>query len=271
MIKLKNILDNSAYAIIGSANTNDDLELIERFLIYNRDFIKQFKYKIIAQNGSLSKESNEIWIKHFGECIFINLPVNRGKVLGTYGVMDLDNSIFEYTLQHKDQIKWVWKFSNDIIINSNIFDLDVEEADFYFLNNIGYSGVQKWGGVENLTDILMRYETYYPQTFFYIIKNDIDYLSDMNLINKMYELNLKTPNKQPWELGIEFSCEKLLLDCVERNKLRKHQLLDKETLNKLINLIYMYKIADGSHKNILLTKLGNFCHFQNIDKPVISI
>ena len=62
---------------------------------------------------------------------------------------------------------------------------------------------------------------FYPQTIFYIIKNEIDYLNDIDFVNDTYNKNLLQPLLKPWELGFEFSCEDLLAKCVKRNKLKK--------------------------------------------------
>jgi len=60
----------------------------------------------------------------------------------------------------------------------------------------------------------------------------------------------------------------LLGDCVERNKLIKENLLPKEKYFKLLNIIKDFRIADSSHKSIMLE---NICHLQWLAQPIIEI
>jgi len=189
----------------------------------------------------------------------------------TFGTLDLDATIFK-TAKNLKGLKWIWKYSNDCIIEESIFDKEVNLADFYYFTNIGYSSLVQWKfDIDKLVDDVYTGLTMYPQTNFYIIRSDVDELLDSESLFNMYELWLDQPEKKPWELFKGIDCESVLLSCVERNKLVSHQLLDKPTLYTLCKLINDTALADGSYKNIMFSDIGNFCHYQYIDNNILVI
>ena len=278
-IKLKSIVDTSCYATAGMVASEKDIELAESYILYNKEFIDKFPYVITSNNklsvntdDSLLAKYNSLWKDYFGDRV-INLPAkeNRGH---TFGTMDIENAIFEYTKLHKDKIKWVWKFSFDIICNIEILEREVEEADFYYINNIGYKYLadNKFDINECIRKIISK-EYMYPQTPYYIIKNDIDELNDSIKYNTYYEQFIKRTDKniKPWELMPGCDCESFLNDCVIRNNYTSYNLLYDSEYKDLLNNVLKYKMVDGSLKNIMFSGLGNLCHFQYPENEVIII
>ena len=269
---LRSILPKSAYATIGHISNENDLKTLEAFIKFNAPFLVKFPIHIIAQNAvtpELKDKANNLWKQYYPQCVIIDHNENKGH---TFGTLELDNSIFEYTLQHKSKIKYVWKCGNDVIMDSSIFDVTVENADLYFLNNIGYNAFTQENGDFKALFNKVKLKTYfYPQTWFFILKNDFDYLNSKELIKDGYEKWKLTPEKKPWEVYEGIDCETQLKECVKRNKLTTYHLLDEVSLERLLNAIGHYQIHDGSHKNLVYTKLGNLCHYQYTDKTVLPI
>jgi hypothetical protein len=113
-------------------------------------------------------------------------------------------------------------------------------------------------------------EDFYPQTIFYFINVlKTDYLNDREHINETYN-KIKAANSNTGKL-IDYGFrtnEALLRECVERNNLVKENLLPREKYLKLLNIIKDFRIADCSHKGIMLE---NICHMQWLAQPIIEI
>lgn len=267
-MKLLEILDSSAYCSIGTINTDRDLGILERFIMQNENLIKRFPYKIVAVNGEFAYKADLIWTAYFPDITVINTRRNLGH---TFGTLDLDAAIFKEAKKNP-KLKWIWKFSNDILIEESIFDKEVGLADFYYFNNVGYSSLVQWKfDIKQLVSDLYDGSTMYPQTNFYIIRSNVDELIDTDKLADMYEQWKNTPEKKPWELFKGIDCESVLLNCVARNKLITYQLLDKASLTKLCEHIQRTNLTDGSFKNIMFSDIGNFCHYQYVDENVLVI
>jgi hypothetical protein len=264
-MKLKEIINKSVYCTDGYISSKETLNTLEQYILYNLQILKEFKHIIIATNyksyPDLVDENNKLWKKYFPECILIDLKINRGH---SFGTADLDNALFNYCKEN--QIDWICKSDNDIIIQDQILDKEVDEADFYYLNGIGYGGMVKYNFD---LDIIMN-EDFYPQTGFYFMDvSKIDYLNDENHVNEIYNKiqNISDYNNKAWEYGFK-SCELLLKECVERNNLSKYHLISQEKYNILLNVIKDNNIHDPSHKNIMIEGI---CHFQYPTQQVIEI
>ena len=75
-------------------------------------------------------------------------------------------------------------------------------------------------------------------------------------------------NGKIWEYIEGWSCELFLKQCVERNNLTKHYLLDINKHNKLCDAVRIYGVGDPSHKNIMIEGI---CHFHSPNQDVIEI
>jgi len=273
---LKELLSTSAYATIGYISSEADIETLFKFINFNKEFLTQFPKIIVSQNAddmSLLQKANQVWVDIFGDkAVIIKNEVNRGHTFGTF---DLDNNIFEYASKNKSKIKWVWKGANDMLFMKSIFDVLVDnKGDFYYINNLGYNSFIQYNmDYSKLEEDILSGEYFYPQTNFYIIKNNIDYLNNKDEVDAGYEKFTKDnpDGKKPWELVPGMDCETHLKKCVERNQLSKVQLMDKYTIQKLISVVYHNNIHDGSHKNITFQTLGNICHYQFLNQQIIQI
>ena len=148
-----------------------------------------------------------------------------------------------------------------------ILDKEIKEADFYYLNGIGYGGMILYDF--NFDKIIE--ENFYPQTNFYFINVlKTDFLNDKIFLNKTYDYiqTLSDYNGKIWEYIKGWSCEDLLKNCVERNKLSKHHLIPEKKYLSLLQLVRDNQIHDCSHKNIMIEGI---CHFQYNNQQIIEI
>lgn len=266
-MNLKQLINKSVYGTIGYISSQDDLDLVEQYILYNLPVLKEFKQIIVATNYKdpsnidLISQNNSLWTKYFQDCYHINSPINRGH---NFGTADLDNMIFDLCKIHN--IKWLCKSSNDMILQESILNKEIEESDFYYLNGIGYGGMEKYDF--NFDRIING--DFYPQTNFYFLNVfKTDFLNDDNHINEIYNKiqKISNYNGRAWEYGFK-SCETLLKECIERNKLFKYHLVSEKNYYILLQLIKDNNIHDSSHKNIMIEGI---CHYQNNNQQIIII
>jgi len=262
-MNLKQLINKSVYGTIGYLQSYSDIELLSQYISYNYPILKEFKQIVVATNyGSpLQSENTLLWKTFFPDCIILDSEVNRGH---NFGTADLDNLIFDYCKENN--IKWLCKSANDMIFQESILNKEIEEANFYYLNGIGYGGMIQY----NFDFNQIIKEDFYPQTNFYFINiSKIDYLNDKNHIDEIYNKIQNTPdyNGKAWEYGFR-SCETLLKEGIERNKLFKYHLIPQKKYIILLQLIKDNIIHDPSHKNIMIEGI---CHFQDPIQNIIEI
>lgn len=249
---------------MGYISSQDDIDLLEQYILYNHPILIEFKQIVISTNyGSpLQEENTKMWKKYFPNCVLIDSKINRGH---NHGYIDLENLIFDWCKENHEE--WLCKVSNDVIIQEYILDKQVEEADFYYLNGIGVGGMVKY---DFDFDRILN-EDFYPQGNFYILNvSKCDYISDKTYMDETYEYIQSLPdyNGKIWEYIEGWTCEDFLKQCIERNNLSKHHLIPKEKYRILLQVIKDYNIHDCSHKNIMIEGI---CHFQNNNQQIIEI
>jgi hypothetical protein len=264
-MNLKQLINKSIYGTIGYISSQDDLNLLEQYISYNLPVLKEFKQIIVATNykdNSLASKNNELWSKYFSNCVCLDSKINRGHTLGT---ADLDNIVFDYCKKNNEE--WLCKSANDVIINESILTKEIDEADFYYLGGIGFSGLNDY----NFDFEKIFKEVFYPQTNFYFINvSKTDYLNSKQDLNDAYTLTQTTPNYNGriFDYIEGFCCEQILRQCVERNNLTTLPLLSKEEYFTLLEVVKQYNVHDGSHKNIMMSGV---CHFHFAEQPIIEI
>lgn len=261
---LKQLINKSTYGTIGYIASEDDLIRMEQYILYNLEVLKEFNNIVVATNynGDFQEQNTQIWKKYFPNCIILDLPVNRGH---NFGTADLDNKVFDYC--KKNNIEWLCKGANDVLLQSKLLDIEIKEADFYYLNGFSFETTY----IYNFDPQKLNENHFTPQTNFYLINvSKTDYLTNKEYLSETYEITKTIPNynNKPWEYIKGWSCEEFLAECVVRNNLKRSHLLNGEYYLKLFNTIKGYKIGDPSHKNIFLRGI---CHFQFPDQPVLEI
>jgi hypothetical protein len=264
-MNLKQLINKSAYATIGYIESKDDLDILESYIQYNLNILKEFKHIVVATNYkdlSLKADNKSLWNKYFPESIILDSEINRGH---NFGTADLDNIVFDYCKEN--EFEWMFKTANDFIFQDNIFNVNIDESDFYYLNGISHETLYL-----NQFDYNKIYSEYfYPQTNSYFINVlKCDYLNDKEYLDKTYEYSKTIPNYNGkiWEYIKGWSCEDFLKNCVERNNLSKSYLLDYQTHIKLCESIKNYGIGDPSHKNIVI---NGICHLHYFNHNVLEI
>jgi len=261
---LKELINKSIYGGMGYISSQDDIDLLEQYILYNHPVLKEFKQVIVSTNYSspLQKENTQMWKKYFPNCVILDSKVNRGH---NHGYIDLENLIFDWCKENNEE--WLCKVSNDVIIQKSILDKQVEEADFYYLNGIGYGGMVQYDfDFKRIID-----EDFYPQGNFYFLNiPKCDYISDKTYMDETYEYiqNISNYSGKIWEYIEGWSCESFLKQCVERNNLSKYHLIPQEKYVSLLQIVKKYNIQDCSHKNIMVEGI---CHFQYPNQQVIEI
>jgi hypothetical protein len=267
-MNLKQLINKSVYSTIGYISSQDDLDLLEQYILYNLPVLKEFKRIAIFTNykdysdTDLILKNNQLWTKYFPNCGYINNPTNRGH---NFGTADLDNLTVKYCKLRGDE--WLCKSANDIILQESILEKQIEEADFYYLNGIGYGGMISY----NFDFDKIVNEEFYPQTNFYFINiSKTDYLNNKEYLDETYEYIQTIPNYNGkiWEYINGWSCEDFLKQCIERNKLSKYHLIPDEKYLSLLQLVKDNQIHDCSHKNIMIEGI---CHFQYNNQQIIEI
>ena len=264
-MNLKQLTNKSAYGTIGYIADETDLIRLEQYIYYNLEVLKEFSKILVATNysGDFQEQNTQIWKKYFPDCIIIDSPVNRGH---NFGTADLDNKVFDYCKENN--IEWLCKGANDIILTEKLLDWPIKEADFYYLNGFSFETIYK--NHFNLDELEKNHFT--PQTNFYFINvSKTDYLTSKEYLSETYSLVKTIPdyNNKPWEYIKGWSCEEFLAECVKRNNLNKFNLLNAGDLyEQLFNVIKTYYIGDPSHKNIMIQGV---CHFQNPEQSIFEL
>jgi hypothetical protein len=266
-MNLKQLINKSIYGTIGYISSQDDINLLEQYIIHNLPVLKEFKDIVVATNYkeldlNLINRHIDMWEKYFPNCYLIDSKINRGH---NFGTTDLDNLIFDWCKEHNEE--WLCKSASDVIIQESILFKEVEEADFYYLNGISYETLF----LNKFDYRKLFFNHFYPQTNFYFINvSKCDYLNDKNYLDETFEYSktILNYNGKIWEYIEGWSCENFLKNCTERNNLLKSYLLDEFTHNKLCNALKLYQVGDPSHKNIMIEGI---CHFQFPNQPIIEV
>lgn len=263
-MNLKQLINQSVYGTIGYILSQDDLDLLEQYILHNLPVLKEFKQIVVATNyGSpLQKENTLLWKTFFPDCIILDSEVNRGH---NFGTADLDNLVFNWCKQNGE--KWLCKSSNDVLLKESILDIQIEQSDFYYLNGIGYGGMVKYDfDFQTIIE-----QDFYPQTNFYFLNvAKTDWLNNERFLDETYEYTYTIPNYNGkiWEYIEGWSCETFLKQCIERNNLLKYHLIPQEKYLSLLQAIKEYNMHDCSHKNIMVEGI---CHFQYSNEQIIEI
>ena len=134
---LKEIINKSYYGPVDYINDLEDINRLEQYIIHNLLILNEFDNIVtsttyIDNNPELRVGVENTWKKYFPNSIHIETGISRGH---SFGAADNDNAIIDYC--KTNNIDWVCKSANDIIFDSTILDIEIDEADFYYINGIG--------------------------------------------------------------------------------------------------------------------------------------
>lgn len=262
-MKLVSLVNKSWYGSIGYIKDQNSIDTLGSYLLYNKPVLDKYKGHIFAFTYDTFYDTLKTTIHSlFPDAKIILLDKNRGH---NFGTADLDNTIFDYCKENN--IEWLCKTSNDVLLQPEILDIPIQEADFYYLNGIGYGGMVKYGFDNNR----IINEDFFPQTNFYFINvSKTDYLNDKEYIDKTYNeiQNISNYNGKIWEYIKGWECEGFLKQCIDRNNLSKYHLVSAKTYIKLLEYIKQQQIHDSSYKNIMI---DGICHYQHPKQQILVI
>ena len=253
----KEVMERSAYGTIGYIADPGDLQVLERHIVHNLPLLRRFTQVIVATNyggaspHELATGNREVWRRYFPDCAMLDSRHNRGHSIGT---SDLDNLVFDHC--KANGIGWLCKGANDVLLSAPVLDIEIQAADFYYLNAISYSAMRP----HDFDLARIGTHLFYPQTSFYAIDvSKTDFLIDKEFLDRSYAIVNRIPdyNGRIWEHIPRWSCELLLRKCVLRNGLTRCHLMDDAQFSRLLSVVQERGIEDCSHKNLTI---NGICH-----------
>lgn len=266
-MKLREIIKDSIYSPTGYIKDINTIDKVEAYIEKNKPVLKEFGFISVVFNyddKSVIEPYKKMWKSHFRNCWIDTVDVNRGH---NFGTADLDNKalINSKLLNHP----WLCKSDNDVVFleEDMLLDEEINEADFYYLNGIGYGGMEKYNF--DYDEIIKK--DFYPQTWFYFIKKDkVNFINDPIYLEYTWEQvqQIENYNGRVWEYIPGWSCEDLLKGCVNHFGLKSEHLINEKTYMDLISNVKIFNIHDCSHKNIIIRGI---CHLQYPEQNVLHI
>ena len=256
-MKFSEVVGKSAYGTIGYIADPDDLRILEQHIVHNLPLLTAFTQVIVATNyggaspRELAADTTEVWRRYVPDCVMLNSGRNRGHSIGT---SDLDNLVFDHC--KANDIEWLCKSANDVLLSAPVLDIEIQAADFYYLNAVSSSVLRQ----QDLDLARIGADLFFPQTNFYAINvSKTDFLIDKEFLDRSYAIVNRIPdyNGRIWEHIPRWSCELLLRKCVLRNGLTRCHLMDDAQFSRLLRLVQERSIEDCSHKNLTI---NGICH-----------
>jgi len=275
MVYLKNIASSSIIGFVDTINNEQQLLQGIQYFKYNISWLSSFNDIVYSLNGN--KHLCDYYINQI-QSISLNhniILLFSDNLNHTFGTFDNDHKIYQYASQNK-RFLYVWKFSNDIIADKSILDTIIDNSyDFFYINNIGFAAFNNLTK-EQLFENIKTQKYFYPQTNYYIYKNNIanwypNYSEIIRLKNLFDEIKKDHPEYYPWDAISGCDCESMLAKTIIDNKLKPYHLLSDDDTKKIIEAVYNYRIGDGSHKNIQYSNIGNLCHYHFVNQPILKI
>ena len=263
-MKFGEVVSRSVYGSIGYLRDPRDVALLERNLRHNLPLLGLFRGVVVATNygGDSTRElaalNRETWRRYVPDCVLLDSPVNRGHSIGT---SDLDNMVFDHC--KASGAPWLCKGASDVLLGAPVLDIEVDDADFYFLNAVSCRALPEVDGEHGETAL----DFFFPQTNFYAIDvGKTDFLVDKEFLDRSFAIVSRIPgyNGRIWEHIPGWSCENLLRKCVFRNGLTRCHLLDDAQFARLLRLVRERGIEDCSYKNLAI---AGICHVHETASP----
>lgn len=275
---LKQIISKSFFGTIATVKDEFSIRKLDLFLQYNLPLLSIFENRVVIAINKL-EDTPAVVVEAYKQTLALNVPGcvileinNRGHMFGT---IDLEEAILSYIKKNAPKTEYLFKSMDDVITYPYFLEVEVPEADFYYLPGFSYESIQKAGSKEKLYSIYENFESGFwtPQTTFFILRiNNVDnlYGSDIDYKHNIFiETKRSIPQIKPWEIpfDIKFDCETHLGRTVK--DMSKYCLIQSK-FKKLLDLVERYPIGDPSHKNIYFKDLG-ICHYHYYDQPVLEL
>lgn len=273
-MKLKDIIPYSCFGTIGTIVDEESIGKLKYFLFINSDVLNSFKNIVVSLNykeginEDIIKEYKAIWSDFRPDSIILIDDRNEGHMFGT---IELEERLLTW-IKYNITCDFIWKSMDDVMLRKEIFEVDVNNSDFYYLPGFSYDSVNRAGGKERLHRIYENFNLGFwtPQTTFFIIRSGLinSFYGDDVVGKKQsyFKERLKNPYLKPWEMpfDIKFDCETHL---GRTTKDMKKYCLAKDEFIKMLDFNDLYPITDPSHKNFYFKNIG-ICHYHFYNDPV---
>jgi hypothetical protein len=263
-MKFREILRRCVLGTIGYIGNRDHLAKAEWHIRRNLPILGEFRRILVATNficggdPGLAVANRAMWRSFFPDCIVLDSERNRGHAIGA---ADLDNLLFDHC--KANDIEWLCKGANDILLEPLLLEIEVESADFYFLNAIAFAAMKKYQfDFEAILSSL-----FFPQTNFYVINvAKTDYLVGKRFLDSSHAIVKGIPgfDGRIWEHIPNWSNENLLRKCVQRNCLTRCHLMDTALFLRVLKVVKEHAINDCSFKNL---EINGICHYHGVTAP----
>ncbi len=256
-MKFGEVVGRATYGATGFLAEAGDLGRLEAVILHNLPVLAQFREVLVAttyadrDREALSAANERLWRSYLPDVVLIDSIANRGHSIGT---ADLDNILFDACKASDTQ--WLCKSAIDVLLDELVLAIDVEEAQFYFLNAVSYDALAQHD--LDLTPFTEGF--FFPQTTFYAIDvTATDYLVDKAFLDRSWETVQRIPsyNGRIWEYLPGWSCENLLRLCVLRNELTTAHLITDEQWREVLRVIIDQRMTDCSFKGL---SINGICH-----------
>lgn len=267
-MKFHDVLARCVFGTTGYLESVADLDRSEQVVNANLPVLAAFDQVVVATNyaeGSdeqLRRANARMWRSLRADVVMLDSPRNRGHSIGTG---DLDNMLIEWCTS--SQRRWLCQSANDLVLSPRVLDIDVEPAQFYFINAVSYDAIaQREFNVDSFTG-----DYFYPQGTFWVMDVDgMDHLVDPGFLDASWRVvnRIDGYSGRIWEHIPGWAYENVLRQVVLRRGLTRHTLLTAEQWRRVLDLTAEHRISDCSLKGV---DLAGICHVQGLDDPLVPL
>lgn len=271
---IKDLLKETTAMVCGRIDSKENtVEKMYGIMKYNKDVIEQCSYVVLVLNRSSDvSESDMSEIYNFYKQEFENVfilqphPIGMGNQIG-HVCLDKTGYLFS---KNNLCTKYTMKISGDVLVEKRIMDVEINDADFYFIPGVGLNeAIGKWPEMVQEYKLTKGYNNVFLtyQTFFYITSNKPSYIfesdEDMEKIFRKWD-----HRKDPRQEGL-LCVEHSLVRWSIANNLTRFPLYNPEQFENYRKFVVDNRVFDGSLKNVYLHPIG-ITHFHFGNEPVMQ-
>lgn len=269
---IKDLLKDTTAMVCGRIDSKENnVEKMLNMMEYNKPVLESCHSILLVLNrGSDVSEKEITEIKDGYKQTFKNVyllqphPVGMGHQVG-HVTLDKTGYLFA---KNNLGTKYTMKMCNDILVSDRFLDLEIQEADVYYLPAVAtHEMMRRYDYTKQQLNQTEAYEdgplTY--QTWFFIASNNTDVLYESDEeIERVFRM---------WDIQGDVQQAKLL--CAEHsltkwsvyNKQKRYSLYNNDQFENYCKLVVANQIYDGSLKNVFLEPIG-ITHFHFAGRPV---
>jgi hypothetical protein len=271
---IKDILKETTAMICGRIDSKENcLDKMRGMMEFNRSVLEACHSIVLVLNRgtdiseSQMIEAGNMYRENFN-CSFLIQPhpIGMGHQVGH---VTLDKTGYLFAKNNLGS-KYTLKLCNDILVSDNFLDIEIEEADIYYLPAVAtHEIIQRYDLAKQQSLLKTNYIdsplTY--QSWLFIASNDTDvlYESDEEIERVFRTWNINQDIKQSKVLCAEHSLTKWSV----YNKLKRHSLYTPTQFDNYCRFVTSHQIYDGSLKNVMLKTIG-ITHFHFSSQHVIE-